>query len=106
MSKVRIQAAEVMSNFHGESNLTGMKVGRAKKFLVMGVGEVRLMGRWLDQHRLPYRIKDVRIIPDDDTADVEAYEFLLDSEQLETEAAQESAPEVLKRGKIKVTFCM
>ncbi len=81
-----------------------MKVKRAKELLSLWHGQVDLMGRWLDEHDLPYRKGDVVIIPKDEEADLLGYEFILDPKGLEIEAVGELKPEVLKTGTIKVTF--
>ncbi len=81
-----------------------MKVAKAKQLMALWIGQVNLMGKWLGQHNLPYKKKDVVIIPEDDDDAGTAYEFTLDPEVLEMEARGESMPEVLKEGTVKVTF--
>lgn len=80
-----------------------VKEAKAKKHL--WIGQVKLMGDWLDKHNLPYEKDDVKILPENDEADVEAYEFSLNTEQLEHEYdMNEYSPFVLKEGKVKITF--
>jgi hypothetical protein len=81
-----------------------MKVKDAKQKRSLWIGQINLMGRWMDQHDLPYKKDDVTIIPDNDNSEVTAYEFPLDPDALKLEANQELMPGLLESGGVKVTF--